>query len=273
MIPLRLYVNLETYGVGDIEDSQSAIARPYRRLFEEGIDPGRMSYLLIRSTSTSEYKVLGALCETTGQRLLFFPGGRIRRLNTLFSRKSATRGKTLDGIVDHITFEINTRRGHITDVTSNGKREVALNIGRRRDLGQHLYAWFGITLSSLSPLGTVPGKLWFSTEYPVSDADRRLELYRKAGKASRVYVLPVDHVTPGTFLQINFFVDFAPNQSTATIRAFLPNGPPELEKAIDLPATISTPVHGMSLQESIGMIRIQPIVWRGAPTQEVLFGF
>ena len=273
MVPLSLYINLDEYGVGEFEDSHSAIARPYRRLVEDGADPGSISYVLIRSAPSSQYKMLGTLCETLGQRLLFFPGCHIRRLNSLFNRKSITAAKGLDGIVDHITFETSNRRGHITEVLSNGKRRVALKLPRRQEVGQELYAWFGMTLSSVALLDSVPGKLWFSTECPASDVDRRLELFCKAGKASRICTLPVAQPTAKTFLQVNFFVDLDPGQARATIRTFLPNGPPELQKPIQIPATMTAQLHGLSLHDGISMIKIHSIVWKGEPAHKVVFGF
>ena len=273
MVPLRLYINLADYGVGDFEDSQSAIARPYRRLVEEGVDPGNIAYVLIHSASSGQYKMLGTLCETYGQRLLFFPGGRIRRLNSLFKRKFTAVTQALDGIVDHITFETSNRKSHITEVLSNGKRRVVLNLPRRREVGQALYAWFGITLRSVAVLDRVPGKLWFSAECPASNVDRRLALFRKAGKASRIYPLPATHATAETFLQINFFVDFCPGQICATHCSFLPNGPPELRKAIEIPATIPAQLHGLTLHDGVGMIKMHPIVWAGEPAHEVVLGF
>jgi hypothetical protein len=274
VIPLRLYEDLENYGSGELEDSQSAIARPYRRLFEDGIDPGSISYVLIHCASIERYKLLGALCETVGRRLLFFPSGRIRRLSSRFKRESASRPTSLDGIVDHITFETNNRKRHLTEVMFNGSRSVALNLSPAPEIGQQLYGWFGITLRSYDPLESVPGKLWFSTDCPASDVDRRRKVFRRAGTDSHVYVLPVDPFTAGAFLQINFFVDLAPNQTRATIRTFLPNAPPELQEAVETPATMKAQtIHGIRLESGLGAIKIHSIVWRGAPTVEVAFGF
>ena len=273
MVPLTLCINLGEYGVGELEDSQNAIARPYRRLVEDGTDPGKISYVLIRPALSNQYKMLGTLCETLGQRLLFFPGCRIRRLNRLFNRKPTIQAQVLRGIVDHITFETGKRRGHITEVLPNGKRRVALKLPRRQEVGQELYAWFGITLNSIALLDSVPGKLLFSTECPASDVDRRLELFHKACKVSRICTLPVAQPTAETFLQVNFFVDFEPGQIRAQIRTFLPNGPPELRKAIEIPSTMTAHLHRLRLHDSVGMIKIHPIVWEGEPAHEVVFGF
>jgi hypothetical protein len=139
VIPLRLHVDLENYGSGELQDSQSAIARPYRRLFEDGIDPGSISYVLIHCISNEGYKLLGALCETLGRRLLFFPSGRIRRLTTRFTRESVSRPTSLAGIVDHITFETNNRKRHLTEVMPNGRRSVALNLPQARRSDRQSY--------------------------------------------------------------------------------------------------------------------------------------
>ncbi len=259
--------------MGEFNDSDSAIARPYRRLVEDGVDPGSISYLLIPSIASSQYKILGALCETPGQRLLFFPGCHVRRLNSVFSRKSASTGKTLQGIVDHITFEVKNRKSHITEVLSNGKRRVALELPRRREVGRKLNAWFGMTVRSVDLFDSVPGRLWFSSKCPVSDSDRRLDLFRKAGKSSRVSTLPVASPANDTFLQVNFFVDFDPGQVRATICTFLPNGPPELQTVIEIPATMTAQLHGLSLQTGVGMVKIHAIVCDGVPAHDVVFGF
>src|SRR5262249_39477265 len=105
MVPLSLGINLAEYGAGESEDSQSAVARPYRRLVEDGVDPGNITYVILRSAPSSQSKILGTFCETSGQRLLFFPGGRIRRLNSIFKREPTAAAQAVDGIVDHITFD------------------------------------------------------------------------------------------------------------------------------------------------------------------------
>jgi hypothetical protein len=273
MVPLSLCINLAEYGVGEFEDAQSAVARPYRRLVEDGVDPGNITYVILHSAPSSQSKILGTFCETSGQRLLFFPGGRIRRLNSLFKRKPTAAAQAVDGIIDHITFETSNRKSHVTEVLSNGKRKVALNLPRRQEVGQSLYAWFGITLRSDAVLDRIPGKLWFSAECPASDIDRRLALFHKACKAARICTLSVTQATTETFLQINFFVDFAPGQIRVTPRSFLPNGPPELRKAIEIPSTMTAQLHGLALHEGVGMIKLHPIVWAGEAAYEVVLGF
>jgi hypothetical protein len=273
LVPLSLCINLAEYGAGEFEDSQSAVARPYRKLVEDGDDPGNITYVILRSASSSQSKMLGTFCETSGQRLLFFPGGRIRRLHSIFKREPTAAAQAVDGIVDHITFETSNRKSHVTEVLSNGKRRVVLPLSRRREVGQALYARFGITLRSVAVLDSIPGKLWFSAECPASDVDRRLALFHKACRAARICTLVVAQATAETFLQINFFVDFSRGQSAPSC-SFLPNGPPELRKAIEIPSTMTAqPLHGLALYDGVGMIRMHPIVWAGETAHEAVLGF
>jgi hypothetical protein len=260
MAPLNLYIDLSQYGLGEFEDSQSAIARPYRRLFEDGADPGAISYLLIPSVLSSQYEILGTLCETPGQRLLFFPGCRIRELSSLFNRGSTAEAQALDGIVDHITFETSNRTRHITEILSNGARRTVLNLTKSQEMAPGLYAWFGMMLSPRALLDRVPGKLWFSMECPDSDAKRRLELFRNAANTPRISTLPIGHPTNDQFLQINFFVDFEPTQSRGQIRTFLPNGPPELQRTIEIPATMTTQLYGLPLRDSMRTLKINALL-------------
>lgn len=215
----------------------------------------------------------GALCETSGQRLLFFPGSRIRRVNTLFSPRGAASAQALDGIVDHITFEMKSRRAHITEIFPGGRRGVVLKLPRRREVGRTLYAWFGMTLRSVAALDNVPARLWFSAQCPTSDVQRRLELFRTAGRASRICSLPVAQPTGDTFLQINFFVGLGPSGLCVPIHTFLPDGPPELRRAVQIPSTINAQLYALDLHDGVGAVRIHPIVWNGEPVNEVALGF
>ena len=165
--PLRLFINLEQYGSGEFEDSTSAIARPWRRLFQDGFDPGIISYLIVQSLEHLAI-VVGCIWETPGKRLLFFPGCKGRTLNTHFIRETNSP-RLLRGTVDHITFESTNRRRHITQVLPTGKRSVPLNLTQARTVDTAMYAWFGVTLRSLNFLDAVPGKLWFVAESPASD--------------------------------------------------------------------------------------------------------
>src|SRR2546425_12771097 len=90
MVPLRLHVDLGEYGVGELEDSQSAIARPYRRLVEDGSDSGKISYVLISSAPGAPYKIAGAVCDTSGQRILIFLVSRLLISSIIFSPRLAT---------------------------------------------------------------------------------------------------------------------------------------------------------------------------------------
>jgi len=85
--------------------------------------------------------------------------------------------------------------------------------------------------------------------------------------------LEIPDVSSDSFLQINFFVDFDPRQERAVIRSFLPNGPPELRKAIRIPSSMNTQLHALHLQNSDLVLKMNPIVCVGEPTIKVAFGF
>lgn len=271
--PSKLHIDLNRYGTGEFEDSQSAIARPWRRLFQDGIDPGRIHYLIVRLSPTASSRALGSFCETTGGRLLFFPGCQGRQLNSRFTRDKPSAPVSLGGIVDHITFELASRKSHITEVLQNGKRRVALKLPSRPEIGSGLYAWFGITLRSLAKLDSVPGRLWFSAECSASDVERRLKLFRSAGQLSRIAELEVPKMAAYSFMQINFFVDLDPTQKRSAFPTFLPKGPPELRKNIEIPTRMAAQIQSLQLDSNPGIIRIHPIVWGGDPVVDVAFGF
>ena len=269
--PLKLFINLDGYGLGEFEASESAIARPWRRLFQDGTDPGTISYVLIRTPNQATH-VLGSFCETLGGRLLFFPGCKGRKLRNRFNRESEI-SSSLEGVVDHITLEPHNCGRHITQVLSTGERSVALKLTQRAEVDSRMRAWFGITLRSLISLDSVPGKLWFTADCPVSDGKRRLRVFRERGVASRVCQLEIPDVPRNSFLQINFFIDYDPTQTRRTVVTFLPKGPPELRKAIETPQTMAAQLEGLNIQEGRAMVKMHTIVWNGDPTVDVAFGF
>ena len=243
--PLNLFINLEQYGSGEFKDNTSAIARPWRRLFQDGIDPGIISYLVIVQCSQLPV-IIGCICETPGKRLLFFPGCKGRNLNARFARKRNSHS-LLQGTVDHITLETTNHRRHITQVLPTGKRSVPLNLPKALPVDTAMYAWFGVTLQSLDTLDSVPGKLWFDAESPRSDVDRRLDLFRIRGSESRVSKLSIPELSSNDFLQINFFVDYEPSRVRTKVVTFLPKGPPELREPVDIPDSMSAQLQGLDL--------------------------
>jgi hypothetical protein len=269
---LRLFIDLNRYGTGEFEDSQNAIARPWRRLFQDGTDPGEIYYLTVRPSGAESSRALGSLCKTSGGRVLFFPGCRGRDLNNRFTRENITPA-VLTGIVGHLTFDIADRKAHITEVAENGDRRVALNLSSRREVDSGLYAWFGLTLRKLEALESVPRRLWFTAECPSSDVERRRKLFREAGQASRISNLEISPLAPDTFMQINFFVDLQPAQTRPTMRSFLPKGPPELRKEVTVPQTMAATLQSLELDRGAVMVRIHPIAWEGDPVADVGFGF
>jgi hypothetical protein len=232
----------------------------------------REKTLLISPASHGNYKMAGALCETSGQRVLFFPGNRLRRVNGLFRPRRSASMQTLEGVVDHMTFEMRSHRAHITEVLPGGRRDVLLNLPKRREVGSRLYAWFGLTLRSIATLDTVPARLWFSADCPAADVVRRLEIFHAAGGASRVSSFPVAEPTEGAFLQINFFVALGPGGLSPTIRTFLPDGPPELRRPVHIPSPMDAQLYSLALCDGAGALRIHPLVADGEPVNEVALG-
>ena len=272
-VPLHLHIDLNEQGIGEFEDSGSAIARPYRRLLQEGADPGIISYILVRSSTNTPSRVLGTVCETPGNRLLFFPGCSGRVLRGHFNRQSRSAYRPLKGIIDHLTFDIFSCRGHMTEVRTSGRREAIIGLTRRRpEVAEKLYGWFGITIRSLDSLEIAPRRLWFVAECPASDVERRRALFQTVGTVSRVFSVEIPAVAPDYFIQVNFFVDLDPARNLQGIRSFLPNGPPVLTKAIKVPSTMKAEFHGMQTHGGSAMVKMHFIVWRGEPINNVGFG-
>lgn len=272
-VSLHLHIDLNEKGVGELEDSNSAIARPYRRLLQDGTDPGVISYILVRSPMNTPSRVLGTICETPGNRLLFFPGCTGRVLQGHFSQQLQNAYRPLAGIIDHLTFDISSCSSHMTDAETSSKRKVVSGLTRRRpEVAEKLYGWFGIIMRSLNSLEIAPGRLWFGAECPASDVKRRRSLFRTAGTVSRVSSVDIPEVPPDSFIQVNFFVDLNPKRTLKIMRSYLQNGPPILTEAISLPSTMKAKLHGLQIHGGSAQVKMHFIVWKGDPINDVAFG-
>jgi len=72
------------FGKGKSKSMSCALARPYKKLFEEGKPIGRITHVFFK-TDKWPSRILGSLCFTRGERLLFFPGLIERKLDWYYS--------------------------------------------------------------------------------------------------------------------------------------------------------------------------------------------
>jgi hypothetical protein len=265
--PVRMHIDFPNRGNGVSEDADSAIARPFRRLCEEGIDPGRITFLLAEP-APGGVRLIGSACETVGRRILFFPGSAGRAIESHFSQ---TPQKPASGIVDHFTFELRDRTMHMAEVAADGSRRVVSS--RRRpclEVAPSFFAWFGFTIRSLQRLELLPERLYMYSEWPPSDAERRFSLFRDR---SQVKTLPIPQPREGSFVQANFFIDLDPTRQLRQIRTRAPNGPPQLLERVCQAETIQDTLYSFAALDGTYAVTLDVSICDGQPVNQIGFGF
>jgi hypothetical protein len=268
--PIRLHVDFPSRGRGESENPNSAIARPFRRLLERGITPGRLSYIVI-DPCVGGVRLFGTICETPGRRVLFYPACNGRALRGHFSRDPQRRHLQPSGVVDHFTFQLKERTAHVTEVSEDSSRRLI--VGRRhacREVAPGLFAWFGLTVASVRRFEVLPERLYMSAEWPAPDVDRRLALFRTP---SQVLMLPVREPPNECFAQVNGFVDLEPRRPLARITTFLPNGPPELVERVAGKQTVQDVLYSFDAFGGAYAVRMDVLVADGRPISQVGFGY
>jgi hypothetical protein len=167
------------FGQGKIKSMSCALARPFKQLFEEGKPIGRINYIFFKVNKWPS-RVLGSLCLTQGQRLLFYPGLIERKVNWCFSKKESFRSIKSTGFVDHLTLEKGSRKWHVTILEPEGTKELRMPSYGTKEIHKNTFFWFGLTIQDLSVLEITPEELTLIFPSPPRDSNRRIESLMKA---------------------------------------------------------------------------------------------
>lgn len=201
------------FGKGKSELMSCALARPYKQLFEHGKPIGRINHIFFYVKSWPTH-VLGSLCLTPGQQLLFYPGLRERQVNWVFSKRGSFKGVRTEfqvvkstGLVDHLTLDKKLRRWHVTILGPKGRKELHLPSHRTKRIGKDALAWFGLTISDPNVLEITPEKLSLTFSSPPEDSKRRIRLLINARKDAILHLTSLDKMSlnPTEFLHFDFF--------------------------------------------------------------------
>lgn len=145
-------------GEGDAEDllSESALAGPFRKLFNEGKPIGTINYVFFEHGQ--RHYVLGSLCYTPAKRILFFPAFNKRNLAWYTTDKGRYDARNMNAIIEHFTLEPKLDDWHIK-VRKDSNR---LPSKHTRKFEDDIIFWFAIGLDSPVFLEKLPRRtVWF----------------------------------------------------------------------------------------------------------------
>lgn len=223
----------------------SALARPYRVLIEQGRSTGRINHVFY-SDSTHSY-ILGSLCNADSGRLIFFPG--------VLGRKVAwdtQKGKLPAGaMMDHITLEPDFKSWHLT-VFREGKKDKQRPLSSRCtvEIEPGLDYWFGMSIRSANLLEKAYQRHTFSFSVPSTDIKRysRIILSSKQRAIHNNTCLPKEDAGDHEFLHFDFLLDQRVNRNMLPMNVvFAPVDKPALKSFVARPPTFHMRKHNVSI--------------------------
>lgn len=181
----------------------SPLARPRRRLIDEGTDPGAIVYVAVEMPDGAR-RTLGILSPTGGDRLRFFPGHPGTRLLTV--PHDGRPARMLATELDHVTLEVASRATRFACRDAAGRTTGGI-LGRRPESTPGVVRWFRLIVPVLDRLEPLPGEPWRSDA--VRDPSRRIALLRRA---SRAVTMPLPPLSPRASVLVDFHVDREPHR-------------------------------------------------------------
>lgn len=194
------------FGQGKTDSMSSALARPYMRLFREGKEIGKITYVFFQVNQWPSH-VLGSLCYTTKPRVLFYPGLIERKVNWSYTKPWFKSIKS-SGFVDHLTLEKGYVKWHVTILEPDGTKRVLLQSYRTRHVDKGVLWWFSLSIRGPELLETTPEEHTLTFPSPPKDSSRRVELMMKARENAIHHLVTLDSMKleTGEFLHFDFFI-------------------------------------------------------------------
>jgi len=214
------------FGKGKTSSMSCALARPYKRIFEEGKPIGRINHVFFKANEWPSH-IVGSLCLTPGQRLLFYPGLIERKVNWHYSGKEGFASIKSTGFVDHFTFDRGFRRWHLSILESDGTKKLRLPSYKTKEVSEDTLFWFGITIQDHGCLEITPEEVTLTFPSPPSDSIRRSDLMLKAREGAVFHLVTLNKMplNKGEFLHFDFFIGPS-DLSTEKIPCFVPRQEP-----------------------------------------------
>lgn len=201
--------NDKGFGSGRSTDQKCALARPYARFIAKGKPIGKINYVFLNTGKPT--KIIGSLCHTAGDRILFFPALTGRNVHWVHYSGEGRQSVKTDGLIDHITLEPNLEDCHVTILDNKGKKPIWLRSFKTKKVGENCLFWFGMSMQTLNQLETTPEELTISFSSPAKDSNEKTEAFLKARKGAIFHLLELEanqslSLNKEEFIHFDFFL-------------------------------------------------------------------
>lgn len=259
------------FGEGQSTSPDLSLLRPFRQLAQHGIPVGKVNLLILDGDETP--RVLGSICHTPGNRVLFFPGLTTRLPRWQHTSVGLHRyGPTVDASLDHVTLDPDLLSWHPRYLEQDGARyKFQLPSGYRScfPTTRHgdLVFWFSLSVRSLLELEALPSHVSACWEVPDGDEERRIAEVMEAREGAKFHVLrlhPESQPGSSCYLFASFAVDLRAQPSTEGLMWGIRNAPTTtpmvstpLEGEIDIPMRshpVRIPDYEPTVWVSLGLV-------------------
>jgi len=125
-------------------NERSIIFKPWGKAFDRWTSPGKISYLFLTNKKDDlvDLSILGGLCYSPGEHIIFFPGFEYEYL-TKFD-DTFQIGEKSNFFIDHFTLLKEYQKWHITGLDADNK--IARFSFPTNKISDNLYYWFGMNI-------------------------------------------------------------------------------------------------------------------------------
>lgn len=187
-------------GQGISTNENSALVRPFRKVLQDGKDPGKISYLFLKDYEN--HYVLGGFSYTE-KFIIFFPGTNDRRLVNFGEENYLNEGKIL--LIDHITLEKNLEKYHFK--VDENSEQIKFPNQKTKKIDENTLLWFTLKIQLPDKLEKCPQELRITLYETLEEIKRRLPIIEEARKKA---IFPItqlqDDPSKPFFWYVEFFV-------------------------------------------------------------------
>jgi hypothetical protein len=162
-------------GEGISTNENSALIRPFRKILQDGKNPGKISYLFLKDHEN--HFILGGF-SFTDNFLIFFPGTNDRRLVNFGEDQYLNQGKTFH--IDHITLEKNLEKFHFK--VEETSEQIKFPNWKTKTIDKNTILWFTLKIQSPDKLEKCPKELRITLYEAMNEIKRRLSVIEDARK-------------------------------------------------------------------------------------------
>lgn len=168
-------------------NERSIIFKPWGKTFDKWTSPGKIAYLFLspKKDDLANLSVLGGLCYSPGEHIIFFPGFEYEYL-TKFD-DTFQIGEKSKFFIDHFTLLKEYQKWHITGLDADN--QIARFSFPTNKVSDNLYYWFGMNIRQDVFFETLckTNILQYNCPLPVIDSIK--EIIRESRKECNDYVI------------------------------------------------------------------------------------